>query len=174
MTKNTVKESDPWKPDFPRPKGYEDYTFPMTVTKPWGRERWLELWHDPETGLGYCMKQLYIREGTMTSLQYHQDKLETNFLVSGRLEAYLEGPKGSRTQVSENGTPRDIRLEKKIMVGGDEEKDTWSIQPGRIHRIKALTDIYLVETSTWHVDDVTRLSDTYGRESGKIASEHGL
>jgi mannose-6-phosphate isomerase-like protein (cupin superfamily) len=147
-----------WKSDLPRPKGYEDYSFPTTVTKPWGWERWLELWEDRSVGRGYCMKHLFIKADTRTSFQLHNKKTETNFLIQGEAEAYLENEKGD--------------MEMRIMRAGDPDCDTWTIPAGKPHRIHTLTDIYLVEASTWDVDDVVRLGDDYGRGSGKIDSEH--
>ena len=59
------------RPKMPRPKGYENYEFPFTVKKPWGKEVWLELWQGPK-GHGYCYKRIYIKSGTKTSFHYHR------------------------------------------------------------------------------------------------------
>ena len=40
----------------------------------------------------------------------------------------------------------------------------WRNRPGEIHTIEALEDADVLEVSTSHVDDVVRLSDSYGRE----------
>ena len=42
-----------------------------TVTKPWGKEEWLEL------NEKYCYKRIYINPGYKTSFQYHEKKRET-------------------------------------------------------------------------------------------------
>ncbi len=59
-----------------------------TIYKPWGREEWLEL-NDK-----YCYKRIYINAGTKTSYQYHEQKLETNYLIEGTAEVWLENDEG--------------------------------------------------------------------------------
>ena len=54
------------------------------VHKPWGKEEWLEL-ND-----AYCYKRIYINAGYKTSYQYHQFKKETNYIISGEAEVWLE------------------------------------------------------------------------------------
>ena len=139
-----------WKSNLSRPKGYENHTFPFVVNKGWGWERWLELFYDENTGREYCMKQIYIKAGTRTSLQVHKKKIETNFLLQGKAEAFLENNQGE--------------MEKRIMEGGDSERNVWTIEAGKTHRIVALTDILLIESSTPEVDDVIRIEDDYGRK----------
>ena len=46
------------------------------------------------------------------------------------------------------------------------------VEPKTIHRIEAVTDLTLYETSTPHLDDVIRLQDDKSRESGLIQYEH--
>ena len=65
-----------------------------TVYKPWGKEVWLEL-NDK-----YCYKRIYINAGTKTSYQYHERKLETNFIIEGTAEIWLEDDKVLRTPIS--------------------------------------------------------------------------
>ena len=48
------------------------------VEKPWGSEVWITGEHP-----GYCLKEIFIKKGTRTSLQYHQMKRETNVLFDG-------------------------------------------------------------------------------------------
>jgi mannose-6-phosphate isomerase len=38
------------------------------------------------------------------------------------------------------------------------------LEPGTVHRIRALDDTTILEVSTPHLDDVVRLEDEYGRE----------
>ena len=47
-----------------------------------------------------------------------------------------------------------------------------SIKPGCIHRIEALEDLTIIESSSIELDDVIRLEDDTGRPSGRIESEH--
>jgi mannose-6-phosphate isomerase-like protein (cupin superfamily) len=119
-----------------------------TIYKPWGREDWLEL-NDK-----YCYKRIYINAGTKTSYQYHDRKLETNYIIEGTAEIWLENDEGV--------------VEKKIMKAGD----FFTVEPPKKHRVIAITDIILQEVSTPEVDDVVRISDDSGRGSGKIEHEH--
>jgi len=119
-----------------------------TVYKPWGKEEWLEL-NDK-----YCYKRIYINAGTKTSYQYHEHKLETNYIIEGTAELWLENDEGV--------------VEKKIMKAGD----FFTVEPPKKHRVIAISDIILQEVSTPEVDDVIRISDDSGRGSGKIKHEH--
>lgn len=119
-----------------------------TIYKPWGREEWLEL-NDK-----YCYKRIYINKGYRTSFQYHEKKLETNYLITGNAELWLENDKGI--------------VEKKNIVEGD----FFTVTPLKKHRILALTDIILQEVSTPEVDDVIRIDDDTHRNNGCIVSEH--
>lgn len=118
------------------------------VTKPWGKEEWLEL-NDQ-----YCYKRIYINAGTRTSYQYHNKKRETNYIIAGEAEVWLE---------NENGV-----VEKISMRAGD----FFNVIPPRKHRVIAITDIILQEVSTPEVDDVIRIADDAGRSDGRILSEH--
>lgn len=119
-----------------------------TVYKPWGREEWLEL-NDR-----YCYKRIYINAGHKTSYQYHNQKRETNFIISGEAEIWLENDEGV--------------VEKKIMKAGE----YFNVTPPKKHRVIALTDIILQEVSTPEVDDVIRIEDDTNRKDGKIEGEH--
>ena len=39
-------------------------------------------------------KRIYVNAGTKTSYQYHEQKLETNFLIEGTAELWLENDEG--------------------------------------------------------------------------------
>jgi choline kinase/mannose-6-phosphate isomerase-like protein (cupin superfamily) len=119
-----------------------------TIYKPWGREEWLEL------NEKYCYKRIYINAGYKTSYQYHNFKRETNYIISGQAEIWLE---------NNNGV-----VEKTIMSAGE----YFNVTPPKKHRVIALTDIILQEVSTPEVDDVIRLEDDTNRKDGKIESEH--
>lgn len=118
------------------------------VTKPWGREVWLEL------NERYCYKRIYINEGHKTSFQYHKNKLETNYIISGKAEVWLENDQGV--------------VERKVMTEGE----FFTVIPPKKHRVIALTNLILMEVSTPEVDDVFRLEDDTGRNDGRIDSEH--
>lgn len=122
--------------------------YPKIVTKPWGKEVWLEL-NDR-----YCYKRLYINAGHRTSFQYHNHKRETNYIISGTAEIWLENNAGV--------------VEKKIM----KTDDFFNVIPPQKHRVIALTDLVLQEVSTPEVDDVIRIEDDAGRPDGRIDAEH--
>ena len=119
-----------------------------TIYKPWGKELWLEL-NDK-----YCYKRIHINAGTKTSYQYHIKKLETNYIIKGKAEVWLENDEGV--------------VEKKIMKAGE----FFTVHPPKKHRVIAITDIILQEVSTPEVDDVIRISDDSNRGDGKIEHEH--
>lgn len=118
------------------------------VTKPWGKEIWLEL-ND-----SYCYKRIYINAGFKTSFQYHKKKLETNYIIEGEAEVWLENDEG-------------------VIIRKNMTKDDYfTILPPTKHRVIAITNIILQEVSTPEVDDVIRIEDDNNRENGKIDSEH--
>ena len=47
------------------------------------------------------------------------------------------------------------------------------IKPGIIHRVEAITDLTLIESSTIELDDVIRINDEWGRHDGKIEKQAG-
>lgn len=127
------------------------------VKKPWGKEVWINYRQGENVGdeqKRYAFKKLYINAGTRTSFQYHNKKVETNFLISGKLEAWFENEKGE--------------IEKKII----EEGSIWNIPCGRKHRIITITNVILVEASSPEVDDVIRIEDDSSRGDGRIPEEH--
>jgi len=119
-----------------------------TVIKPWGKEVWLEL-NDK-----YCYKRIYINAGSRSSFQYHNQKLETNYIISGTAEVWLEDDGG--------------KIIKTKMGPGE----FFTVTPPKKHRVIAITDIILQECSTPEVDDVVRIEDDTGRTDGRIESEH--
>jgi mannose-6-phosphate isomerase len=111
-----------------------------TVAKPWGEEVWFA-----ETDL-YAGKLLRIDAGQRLSIQFHERKDETSYLLSGRL-LVLQGA-SAETLVS-----REI-----------EPGISWRNEPGLVHSIEAIEDSVVIEVSSPEVEDVVRLSDRYGRE----------
>ncbi len=113
--------------------------YPKTVMKPWGKEIWLEL-NDK-----YCLKEIYLQRDRRTSLQYHNKKLETSRVISGKIEVLLEEDSGE--------------MKRHIFLPGD----SFTIQPPRKHMVIALEDSLYLEASTPEVEDVVRIKDDYGR-----------
>jgi len=118
------------------------------VNKPWGKEEWLE------QNEFYCYKRIYINKGGRTSYQYHKEKIETNYIISGKAEVWLENANGI------------------IDILDLKENDFFTVKNMRKHRVIAKTDIILQEVSTPQVDDVIRISDDAQRPDGKIENEH--
>ena len=118
------------------------------VHKPWGKEEWLAL------NEFYCYKRIYINAGYKTSFQWHEQKHETNYIIKGEAEVWLENDEGE--------------IIKKVMKAGE----FFDVVPPKKHRVIAITDIILQEVSTPHVDDVFRINDEFNRADGKIDAEH--
>ncbi len=112
------------------------------VDKPWGHEVIWALTDD------YCGKVLFIKAGESMSLQFHREKDESWLIHSGRAELEMAEP-GQKLPALE-------------VVGPGA---AFRIQPGTIHRVKALEDTTILEVSTPQLDDVVRLEDKYGRTS---------
>jgi mannose-6-phosphate isomerase-like protein (cupin superfamily) len=55
------------------------------IEKPWGHEEILEKTDK------YVVKKLFVKAGRKLSYQYHNDKLETMFLLSGDAILILDG-----------------------------------------------------------------------------------
>ncbi|MFO0724596.1 MAG: cupin domain-containing protein [Myxococcota bacterium] len=110
------------------------------VEKPWGHEI---IWAHAERYVG---KLLFIKAGERLSLQYHQQKDETVYVLSGKM-------------VFEVGA-KDAPREDLILKPGD----SYRITPFTVHRMIALEDTQVLEASTPELDDVVRLEDKYGRQ----------
>jgi len=111
------------------------------VPKPWGHET---IWAHTDRYVG---KILHINAGHELSVQYHNRKDETVYLLSGEI-VY-------RVQIEGDDILDDVQLK----VG-----ESFRITPGTIHQMVAVTDCDVLEVSTPEVDDIVRLSDKYGRE----------
>lgn len=97
-----------------------------------------------------------MKAGNKSSLQSHDFKYESNYVVNGIAEVWLEGEDGiMRGQLFQAG------------MG-------WTVPIGRKHRVIAITDYTAVEVSTPHLDDVKRYEDDTNRPDGKIEEEHGV
>jgi len=55
------------------------------VDKPWGHELWINGQHPR-----YALKEIYLKAGSKTSLQYHNFKQETNVLFKGRTNLHYK------------------------------------------------------------------------------------
>ncbi len=116
-----------------------DASLPRRVVKPWGYELWYALTDR------YAGKILHVERGHRLSLQFHERKDETCYLLSGQL-VLVQGP-----------SIEDL-TEKVIEPGF-----VWRNHPGDVHTIEALEDSDVLEASTPDLNDVVRLADNYGR-----------
>ena len=121
-------------------QNYWSLNFKMeTVKKPWGKEEILEV------NEKYVVKRLTMKKGHKCSLQYHNFKHETVYLLSGRLKIYL----------GEN----ENNLTERVFNPGE----YLSLPPKKIHRMEAVEDSIYLEASTPELDDVVRIIDDYSR-----------
>src|SRR3954447_14603733 len=117
----------------------ETRALPTRIEKPWGSELWWALTEH------YAGKIISVRAGHKLSVQYHERKDETSYVLSGRLRVY-KGSSADDLAVTEIGAGHQ-----------------WRNLPGEVHTIEAIEDADVLEVSTPHLDDVVRLSDGYGR-----------
>ena len=110
------------------------------IEKPWGWEKWIEV-ND-----NYVVKELFMKSGNCCSLQYHEKKHETFYVISGKMKFYV-------------GETKD-NLETFILEPGQNHV----IKPFIVHRMEAVEDCIYIECSTNFLDDVIRLEDKYGRK----------
>ena len=130
------------------------------VDKPWGHEFWINGEHEC-----YALKQIFIKAGTKTSLQYHNFKQETNVLFNGKAKLHF---KKELKIKNDNVNIEDIDT---ITINPVSSID---VIPSTLHRLEAITDILLYESSTPHLDDVVRVLDDAKRPSGRVLTEHSM
>jgi mannose-6-phosphate isomerase-like protein (cupin superfamily) len=111
------------------------------VPKPWGHET---IWAHTDRYVG---KILHITAGQALSVQYHERKDETVYLLRGEMKYWVQ-------------LPGDTELRDQLLTTGQ----SFRITPGTIHYMEAITDCDVLEASTPELDDVVRIKDRYGRE----------
>ena len=109
------------------------------IDKPWCKEELLEI-NDH-----YMVKKLTMWKGHRCSLQYHKQKKETIYVLSGQLKIY-SGPAENKLTVKIYGPNEIITL-----------------PPGTIHRMEGVEDCVYLEASTPQMEDVVRIQDDYNR-----------
>jgi len=133
-----------------RNKGLSHYDFnskyvvisdeqPAHVTKPWGSETLIE-YNDH-----YVVKKLFMKKGEACSLQYHEVKRETIYVLSGQLILHIG---------------KEVDHLKQIVMNPNEHV---TIPPYTIHRMEAVVDSEYLESSSPELWDVVRLDDKYNR-----------
>lgn len=111
------------------------------VPKPWGHET---IWAHTDRYVG---KILHIKAGQALSVQYHERKDETVYLLRGEMKYWVQ-------------LPGETELRDQALSTGQ----SFRITPGTIHYMEAVTDCDVLEASTPELDDVVRIKDRYGRE----------
>ena len=109
------------------------------IEKPWGKEELLE--HNDR----YMVKRLTMWKGHRCSLQFHNLKTETIFVLSGKLK------------ITTGTSQQDLKDE--IFSPGE----SVTISSKIIHRMEGAEDCVYLEASTPELEDVVRLKDDYSR-----------
>lgn len=122
------------------PQNYSNDSYVKKVEKPWGYElHWV-----PENA-PYMGKLIHINGGARLSLQVHDEKQESWFLIKGRGAVIWENNKGEL-----------IETELQPGVG-------YTTAIGQKHRLKGLSDCDIIEVSTPEKGTTWRLADDYAR-----------
>ena len=111
---------------------------PYRVDKPWGYEI---IWAKADKYVG---KVLHIEPGQVLSLQYHNKKDESIYVLTGEIVLRLQ--------------QGETLVERRVRAG-----EAFHIPPKQIHQFEAVVVTDLLEASTPELDDVVRLKDRYGR-----------
>ncbi len=115
---------------------------PQEVSKPWGSELWFA--HTEH----YAGKILRVRAGSRLSIQYHEKKDETSYVLSGRVIV-------SQGDSVEKMTTRELG-----------PGESWRNRPLVVHTLEAVEDAEIIEVSTPQLEDIVRLQDRYRRVPG--------
>lgn len=110
------------------------------VEKPWGYEI-----HWVKEGMPYMGKLIHINEGKRLSLQYHDKKQESWFLIQGRGKVIWEDKDGNMVETEL------------------EEEKGYTCDIGQKHRLAGITDCDIIEVSTPEIGNTYRLEDDYAR-----------
>ena len=130
----------PSAPDYPPGNPLTGRVTVTHVPKPWGYEI---IWAKTDQYVG---KILHVNAGEQLSVQYHNHKDETVYLLTGEMNYWVKVPGSDEL--------RDMKLKK---------GESFRVAPLTVHYIHAITDCDILEASTAHLDDVVRLKDRYGR-----------
>ena len=112
---------------------------PGRTEKPWGYEI---LWAHTDRYVG---KILHIEPGHILSLQYHEHKHESIYVLRGRMIFRYQADSGE--------------LVEREMIAGEAQQ----VPTGLVHQFEAIERTDVLEASTDHLDDVIRIKDRYGR-----------
>ena len=124
------------------PKNFSTEPYVKRVEKPWGYEL-----HWVREGEPYIGKILHINAGARLSLQVHDQKQESWFMMNGQAAVIWENDQGEL-----------VETELQPGVG-------YSTKIGQKHRLKGITDCDIIEVSMPEAGTTTtwRLEDDYAR-----------
>ena len=137
------------------------------VIKPWGHEVWFVWLKDY-----HVIKRIFMKKGNKCSLQYHEEKYETNYLIDGKAKI-IKGLHIDLKEKTEKTFERILNedLHKNYSVVTEAPYIFTNI-PGEVHRVYSEEDYIAYEVSTPQLDDVIRVQDDSRRQSGLIKYEH--
>lgn len=121
---------------------FKNIPYVKRVGKPWGYEL-----HFVAEDKPYMGKIIHINEGKRLSLQIHDQKQESWFLMNGRAKIIWEDEKGEL-------------VETEIKPGYG-----YSCEIGQKHRLVGITDCDIIEVSTSEIGNTYRLEDDYKRST---------
>ena len=121
-------------------KAFSNLPYIRKIEKPWGYEL-----HWTKDDLPYMGKVIHINSGARLSLQTHDKKQESWFIISGRGKVIWENNEGNLVETElENGKG-------------------YTCSVGQKHRLAGITDCDIIEVSTPEVGTTFRLEDDYNR-----------
>lgn len=121
-------------------KDFSNEAYVRRIEKPWGYEL-----HWVPADAPYIGKLLHINKGARLSLQIHDEKQESWFVMNGRAAVIWENNKGELIQT-------DL-----------EPGKGYSTKLGQKHRLVGVTDCDVIEASTPELGTTWRLEDDYAR-----------
>lgn len=124
----------------PNPKNFSNSPYIKKVEKPWG----YELHFVPEDK-PYMGKVIHIKRDARLSLQIHDKKQESWYIIKGRAKVIWDNNKGEFIETElENGKGYITEI-------------------GQRHRLVGITDCDIIEVSTPEMGTTYRLEDDYER-----------
>ncbi len=148
-------------------KDYKITKNPKKVNKPWGHEIWFVWLKDY-----HVLKRIFMKKGNKCSLQYHDQKYETNYLVEGKAKI-IKGLhidlKEKKSKIFEKILKTDLHRNYSTISNAPH---VFTNIPGEVHRVYSEEDYVAYEVSTPQLDDVIRVQDDTKRQSGLLVSEH--
>jgi len=122
------------------PKNFSNLPYQKRIEKPWGWEI-----HWTPSNLPYMGKVLHVYADKRLSLQYHDKKQETWYLIGGRGKVVWDNEKGEL-------------IETELKMG-----EGYTCCVGQRHRLVGITDCDIVEVSTPEIGTTYRLQDDFSR-----------